>query len=88
MEIIEKGNKILCETDHGRAELEYRLEGSVMAIFNTFVLQGERNKGIAEKLAYHAFKFAIANGLKVRAECPYIKHFIETHNAMAKYSVQ
>ncbi len=69
------------------AKLEYRLEGSIMAIFYTFVSE-EGDSGIAEKLAYCAFEFAISNSLKVRLNCPYITHFLEVHMDMVKYSTQ
>ncbi len=88
MEIIKRGNKMLCKTAHGVAKLEYRLEGSVMVIFYTFVPEEERGSGIADKLAYCAFEFAISNSLKVRLDCQYITHFLETHKDMVKYSTQ
>ncbi len=88
MEIIKRRNKMLCKTSHGVAELEYRIEGSVMSIFYTFVPKEDRGSGIAEKLAYYAFEFAISKELKVRSDCPYITHFLEVHKDMVKYSTQ
>ena len=66
-------------TDGGEAELLYRIEGGVMSIYHTFVPESERGKGIAEKLAFAAFDMAKDKGLKVRPDCPYIKHFLEKH---------
>ena len=39
----------------------------------------ERGKGIAEELAVKAFELAKRNGVLVKPDCEYIKHFIEKH---------
>ncbi len=68
---MHKDGRFYAATSGGDAELLYRIEGSVMIIYHTFVPESERGKGIAEELATHAFKFAKKKRLKVRPECPY-----------------
>jgi len=86
MEIKHNEGRFYMETKHGDAELLYNIKGGIMSIYHTFVPEGERGEGIAEELAKAAFSFAIKNRLKVRPDCEYILHFLETHKEMRKYS--
>lgn len=86
MEIKHDEGKFYTETKHGDAELLYRIHGSIMSIYHTFVPEEERNKGIAEELAKAAFSFAVKNCLKVRPDCPYIVHFLKTHKDMQEHA--
>ncbi|MGC8652053.1 MAG: GNAT family N-acetyltransferase [Candidatus Micrarchaeia archaeon] len=75
-------------TDDGDAELLYGIRLGVMYIYHTYVPEGERNEGIAEKLSNAAFAFAIKSGLKVKPACSYIEYYLSKHKEMQKYAVQ
>lgn len=87
MNILHKDGRFYLETPSGDAELLYRILGSTMSIYHTFVPESERGKGIAEKMAFEAFDFAKKKGLKVRPDCPYIIRFLEKHAELRAYSV-
>lgn len=87
MEIGQSEGRFYTKTEHGEAELLYRIEGSVMSIYHTFTPGEERGEGIAEELTKAAFSFAIKNKLKVRPDCPYVAHFLGVHKDMQKYAV-
>ncbi len=86
MEIKHGDSRFFVKTSHGDAEVLYRIEGKVMGIYHTFTPPEERGKGLAEKLTVVAFEFAKKNGLKVRPDCPYTEHFVETHKEWQEYS--
>ncbi len=65
------------KTEHGEAELLYRIRGNIMSIYHTFTPPEDRGNGVAAKLAEEAFNLAKKKGLKVRPDCPYISHFVE-----------
>ena len=75
-------NKIYIETKFGEAVLLYDIEEKkkIMRIYHTFVPDGERGRGLAEKLAFEGFNIAKTKGLFVKPDCDYIKHFVENHN--------
>ena len=56
-------------------------------MYHTYTPDEERGKGIAEQMADAAFAFAVKNKLKVRPDCSYIEHYLETHKEMQKYAV-
>ncbi|MDE1761736.1 MAG: N-acetyltransferase [Candidatus Micrarchaeota archaeon] len=88
MKIENDGTRFYTKTEHGEAELSYRVIGEVISMYHTFTPDRDRGKGIAEKLADEAFAFAIKNNLKVRPDCSYIRHYLEVHSGMRKYAVQ
>jgi len=75
------------KTEHGEAELLYKIDGKTMSIYHTLVPEEDRGKGLAEKLAYAAFSLAREKGLKVRPDCSYITHFLEVNSEMKKYAL-
>ena len=77
MEIMHEDGKFWIETSHGEAHLLYRVEGSNMTIYETFVPEEERGKGIAYKLTIEATKFAEREHLLVIPACSYAKHFMD-----------
>ncbi len=80
MPAIKKSDgRLYMDTPGGEAELLYRIVGSIMSIHHTFVPEAERGKGLAEMLAYEAFSMARLQGLKVRPDCAYIRHYVEKH---------
>ncbi len=78
MEIMHKDGKFWVETGHGEAHLLYRIEGSNMTIYETFVPEEERGKGIAHDLTVEATKLAKEKGLEVIPACSYAMHFMKT----------
>ncbi len=85
--ILQDGKRFYLETQSGTAEILYKVSGNSMSIYHTFVPEGERGKGIAEKLASEAFEFARRKGMKVKPDCPYIPKFLAKHPEYAKDSV-
>ena len=92
MEILQKkeNNELgifYLKTTSGNAELWYQINKNtnVMRIYHTFTPNQERGKGLAEKLAEHAFDFAIKNNYLVKPDCDYIKHFVEKHPEFKEY---
>lgn len=80
--------RIWIKTEHGEAELLYRIDGDVMSMYHTFTPPRDRGKGTAGKLAEKAFSMAIERGLKVSPDCNYIKLFIEHNRKYAQYIVK
>ncbi len=88
MEVGMEG-RFFIKTEHGEAEMLYRIEGgSTMSIYHTFVPEEERGKGIAEVMADAALGFAKREGLKVRPDCDYMRHYVTKHNGAGKYISQ
>lgn len=87
MEILHEESRFYIKTPGGDAELLYKLSGSIMSIYHTFVPETERGKGVAEILALKAFDFAKEKKLKVKPDCPYIVKFLEKHPDFKALSV-
>ncbi len=90
MERVKHDNagRFYLRTEHGDAELLYRIEGNVISVYHTFTPDEERGNGIAEKLAVEAFKFASEKHFKVRPDCTYIQYFVEKHKELRSMVVQ
>lgn len=87
MRIVHSSGRFHMRVPHGEAELLYRTDKNIMSIFHTFVPEEDRGRGLAEKLAFAAFEYAIGKRLRVRPDCPYIEHFLEKHPEMRAHSV-
>ena len=62
-----------CVTLQGyEACLMYRLSGSAIDLYHTYVPEVFRGRGVAERLCQAAFEHAKANGLTVIPSCSYI----------------
>ena len=86
MKILRSRGRFYTKT--GGAELLYSItDDGIMSIYHTFVPEGQRGKGIAEKLAAAAFGFAESGGFRVRPDCPYILHFLEEHPEFRRLAV-
>ncbi len=79
--------RFYAKTESGEAELLYGIRNGIMYIYHTYVPEGEREEGIAEKLTDAAFDFAIKNGLKVKPACSYVEYYLQKHKEMQKYAV-
>jgi predicted GNAT family acetyltransferase len=73
---------------HHRFELEvegylatehYKLEGNVITFEHTDVPKELGGKGVGSKLVHGALDQVRAAGLKLVAECPFVKAWIEKH---------
>ena len=84
MEIMHKEGKFWVETGHGEAHLLYRIDGGNMTIYETFVPEEERGKGIAHDLTVEATKLAEEKELQVIPACSYAMHFMQTEGKAKK----
>ncbi|MBU6464526.1 MAG: N-acetyltransferase [Bradyrhizobium sp.] len=57
----------------------YKIEGNVITFIHTEVPPELGGKGIGSKLIRGALDQVRADGLKVIAQCPFVKAFIEKH---------
>lgn len=87
MKITHRDGKFSMQTEHGEAELKYRIEGKHMSIYHTFVPEKDRGKKIGAHLTKAAFAFATQHELKVKPDCSYTEHFLKTHKEMRIYAV-
>lgn len=77
MEIIREKNEFYVLTNNGKAYIRFKVFNGKIDLYETFVPEKERGKGIAKTLTLEALKFAKENKLKVIPSCPYVKDFIE-----------
>jgi len=88
MKIEHVEGRFFAKTEHGEAELLYRIENGKVVMYHTFTPSEDRGKGIAEKLAEAAFDFVKENNFKVVPACSYIRYFLEKHKELKVYSVE
>ncbi|MGC8478371.1 MAG: GNAT family N-acetyltransferase [Candidatus Micrarchaeia archaeon] len=84
-EVKREEGRFYIKTEHGEAELLYRIDGSIMEVFHTFTPPQDRGKGIAEKLANAALGFAKLKGVKIKPECTYMQFFFYKHPDLKIY---
>lgn len=63
------------------AEAHYELSGGVITFVHTEVPKALEGRGIGSRLVKGALEGARADGLKVAAECPFVKAYLERHAA-------
>lgn len=85
MKIEHTDGRFYIKTDHGEAELTYRINGNKIDMYHTFTPPEDRGKGIAKELVLEALKFTKERDLKVIPGCPYVKHFLDTHEEYSDY---
>ena len=83
-----KEGRFYMRTPDGDAELLYGVRSGIMYIYHTYVPEGARNEGIAEKLADAAFAFAIKSKFKVKPACSYIEYYLSKRKEMQIYALQ
>ncbi len=76
-EIIHDEGRFHAKTGHGEAELLYRVEGSMMNVYRTFVPDEDRHMGIAKMLMDKAVAFAEERGLTVVPSCEYAHAYMD-----------
>jgi len=62
-----------------RAYLEYRIKEGDLYLMHTEVPEKLGGKGIASALAAHAFNYARANHMKIKAYCPFVVTWLKKH---------
>ena len=67
--------------DGERAALDYEMQGPDLALTHTYVPDAWRGQGVAQKLAEAALNYARENNFKVLPYCPFVRKFIERHEA-------
>jgi predicted GNAT family acetyltransferase len=72
-----KGAFFIDEDGEWIAELTYVLSNGIMTIDHTEIDEKLRGEGIGEDMVKAAVEYARANGLKIKAVCPYAKKVIE-----------
>lgn len=60
---------------------QYRLRGNVIDVHHTVVEDAYEGKGVGSRLAKGVLEDVRARGLEVIASCPFIKGYIEKHDA-------
>ena len=86
LDIIVDGaaGRIWAETEHGEAELNYKIKDGYMTIYHTGTPVEDRGHGIAESIADRAFAYAKEKHLRIVPACPYIQHYIKK-NRITQY---
>ena len=73
-------HRFVVPTPDGDAELVYRIQkDGVMDLLHTFVPEPARGGTIASDLVKSAIAHATANGLKLKATCPYVQSWLVRH---------
>jgi uncharacterized protein len=73
-------NKIMVITnDDNKAYVKYELRNGTLDIIHTIVPSSLGHQGIASSLVKAAYDYAINEGLKPAATCPYAKAWLEKH---------
>lgn len=85
--IYHDDGRFYMKTANGEPELLYKINGSIMSVYHTFVPEMERHNRIAAELVEAAFSFAIKNKLKVKPDCPYVSYYLDAHKELRKYSI-
>ena len=67
------------DADGGTAVMYYRLEPGVITLMHTEVPPELGGKGVGSQLIKGALDQVRAEGLKVIAQCPFVKAYIEKH---------
>ena len=62
-----------------RCEVDYVMQGQVMAITHTGVPRQLEGRGLAAALVAHTLGWARAEGLKVRPVCSYVQVYLRRH---------
>ncbi|HEY4582943.1 MAG TPA: GNAT family N-acetyltransferase [Lysobacter sp.] len=78
-----EAERFVVELDGHEAEVNYRLDGDVLAITHTGVPQAIGGRGVAGALVRAAFEHARANGLRVRPLCSYAAAWAQRHPEQA-----
>ena len=73
----QKGAFFIDEDGEWIAELTYVKNNGIMTIDHTEIDEKLRGEGIGEDMVRAAVEYARANGLKIKAVCPYAKKVIE-----------
>jgi predicted GNAT family acetyltransferase len=71
------------DLDEGTAVAYYRLTPDAIHLIHTEVPAAMRNQGVGSELIRSALEWSRARGLKVVAECPFVRAFLDRHPEFA-----
>ena len=72
-------NRFELETEGALAIAAYRRDGDRIVFTHTEVPQALEGKGIGKRLIAGALAQVRREGLKVVPDCPFVRHYIDTH---------
>jgi predicted GNAT family acetyltransferase len=72
-------SRFAADVDGGTAELEYRRKDNVIAFIHTFVPKAARGQHLGDALVEAGLAFAREHDLAVIPQCPFVRHYVETH---------
>ncbi|MEM5811326.1 MAG: GNAT family N-acetyltransferase [Candidatus Aenigmatarchaeota archaeon] len=84
MKVLKGKNKFYVKLNGNEAHLLFRVEGNKMNIYEVFVPEKYRGRGIAKKLTIEALNYAKSNKMKVVPKCSYVKEFINKNREWTK----
>ncbi len=73
----QENHRFMIAVEGYEALLEYRLDGKHINFSHTFVSDGLRGKGLAERLVRHGLKWAKAQEYQISASCWYVQKFLK-----------
>lgn len=75
----ERESRYEMQTDGGLAVLDYRLDGSRLALVHTEVPKSQQQRGLGAALVLAALEDARARGLRVAPLCAFVRGYIAKH---------
>ena len=72
-------NRFTASVDGGTAELEYQRAEDVLIFVHTFVPEASRGQDVGTALVEAALAHVRENDLRLVAQCPFVKHYVEEH---------
>ena len=72
-------HRFAADVDGGTAELEYQRAEDVLIFVHTFVPEASRGEDVGTALVEAAFAHVRDNDLRLVAQCPFVKHYVEEH---------
>lgn len=72
-------NRFSAAVDGGTAELEYQRAEDVLIFVHTFVPEPARGQDVGAALVETAVDYVRDNDLRMVAQCPFVKHYVEEH---------
>jgi predicted GNAT family acetyltransferase len=72
-------NRFAATVEGGTAELEYQRADDVLIFVHTFVPEAARGEDVGAALVEAALDHVRENDLRLVAQCPFVKHYVEEH---------
>ena len=74
-----ENQRVWTEKDSFIAEVQYTCADGTLDILHTYVPEQLEGQGIASKLVEFVYKYALNQGLKITATCPYARIWLKRH---------